>query len=97
MNWLPSSVSIYLCEAPVDMRKGFDGLAALVRNTLGMDPLGGDSFSSSPKETTGSRSYSGTATDTPFSISVWRKAVLSGPVPPRVPRVRRTLPWLRTR
>jgi len=44
MNWLPSSVSIYLCEAPVDMRKGFDGLAAIVRNTLEMDPLGGGLF-----------------------------------------------------
>jgi transposase len=44
MNWLPSSVSIYLCEAPVDMRKGFDGLSAIVRNTLGMDPLAGGLF-----------------------------------------------------
>lgn len=44
MNWLPSSVSIYLCEAPVDMRKGFDGLAAIIRNTLGMDPLAGGLF-----------------------------------------------------
>lgn len=41
MNWLFSSVSIYLRDAPVDMRKGFDALAAIVWNTLGMDPLGG--------------------------------------------------------
>jgi transposase len=41
---LPASVSIYLCDLPVDMRCGFDGLAAIVRNTLGMDPLCGGLF-----------------------------------------------------
>jgi transposase len=41
---LPPSVSIYLCEAPVDMRCGFDGLAAIVRNTLGLNPLSGHLF-----------------------------------------------------
>lgn len=29
---------------PVDMRKGFDGLVALVRNGLGQNPLSGDLF-----------------------------------------------------
>jgi transposase len=29
---------------PVDMRKGFDGLAALVKQTLKEDPLSGDLF-----------------------------------------------------
>lgn len=32
-------VRIYLCTAPTDMRKGFDSLAALVRESLGYDPL----------------------------------------------------------
>ena len=44
MIGLPPSVSIYLCEAPVDMRCGFDGLAAIVRNTLGLNPLSGHLF-----------------------------------------------------
>ncbi len=44
MLGLPPSVSIYLCDAPVDMRCGFDGLAAIVRNTLGLDPLSGGLF-----------------------------------------------------
>ena len=44
MIGLPPSVSIYLCDAPVDMRCGFDGLAAIVRNTLGLDPLCGGLF-----------------------------------------------------
>lgn len=38
------SVRIYLCTAPTDMRKGFDSLAALVRESLGQDPLTGHLF-----------------------------------------------------
>jgi transposase len=30
---------IYLCTQPADMRKGFDSLAALVKDSLGHDPL----------------------------------------------------------
>jgi transposase len=37
-------VRIYLCTAPTDMRKGFDTLAALVRESLGYDPLSGHLF-----------------------------------------------------
>lgn len=37
-------VRIYLCTAPTDMRKGFDTLAALVREALGQDPLTGHLF-----------------------------------------------------
>lgn len=35
---------IYLCTAATDMRKGFDTLAALVREFLGRDPLSGHLF-----------------------------------------------------
>ena len=35
---------IYLCTLPADMRKGFDTLAALVRDFLGHDPLSGHMF-----------------------------------------------------
>jgi transposase len=35
---------IYLARAAADMRKGFNGLAALVRERLGKDPLSGDAF-----------------------------------------------------
>jgi transposase len=38
------AVRIYLCTAPTDMRKGFDSLAALVRESLGHDPLSGHLF-----------------------------------------------------
>jgi transposase len=37
-------VRIYLCTAPTDMRKGFDTLAALVRESLQYDPLSGHLF-----------------------------------------------------
>ena len=37
-------VRIYLCTSPTDMRKGFDTLAALVRESLGHDPLSGHLF-----------------------------------------------------
>ncbi len=35
---------IYLCTSPTDMRKGFDSLAALVREHLRYDPLSGHLF-----------------------------------------------------
>jgi transposase len=35
---------IYLARASADMRKGFNGLSALVRERLGKDPLSGDAF-----------------------------------------------------
>jgi transposase len=38
------SVRIYLSTSPTDMRKGFDSLAALVREALGQDPLTGHLF-----------------------------------------------------
>jgi transposase len=41
---LPPTVRIFLCAAPADMRKSFDGLAALVRSFLDADPLCGHLF-----------------------------------------------------
>lgn len=41
---LPPTVRIFLCAAPADLRKSFDGLAALVRQFLGADPLSGHLF-----------------------------------------------------
>jgi transposase len=44
MLTLPEPVQIYFCTQPTDMRKGFDTLAALVRDRLGYDPLSGHLF-----------------------------------------------------
>ena len=41
---LPSAVRIYLATEPVDLRRGFDGLAAATRSLIGADPLCGHVF-----------------------------------------------------
>jgi transposase len=41
---LSPSVRIWICAQPADLRKSFDGLAALVREWLGADPLSGHIF-----------------------------------------------------
>ncbi len=37
-------VQVWVATSPVDMRKGFDGLAEVVRAFLGHDPLSGSLF-----------------------------------------------------
>ena len=44
MRWHGRRVTVYACAAPTDMRKGFDGLSALVTQGLHSDPLSGDVF-----------------------------------------------------
>ena len=39
-----ASVRVFVATAPVDMRRGMDGLAALVRDALGQDPFSGCVF-----------------------------------------------------
>ena len=41
---LPPSVRIFLCVEVTDMRRGFDGLAAMVSELLKDDPLSGHLF-----------------------------------------------------
>ncbi|MCP4037287.1 MAG: IS66 family insertion sequence element accessory protein TnpB [bacterium] len=41
---LPASVRIFLCLEIADMRRGFDGLAAMVTELLKDDPLSGHMF-----------------------------------------------------
>jgi len=42
MLTLPASVRIYVALDPVDMRKGFDSLAAIAEHQLQLDPIAGD-------------------------------------------------------
>jgi len=44
MIHLPASVRVYLCTAPCDMRRSFDGLHALVTGSLQMDAFAGHLF-----------------------------------------------------
>lgn len=39
-----ADVQVWVATQPVDMRKGFDGLAEVVRTFLGRDPLSGSLF-----------------------------------------------------
>lgn len=41
---LPASVRVFFATAPCDMRRGFDALGAMVRETFGDDPLSGHLF-----------------------------------------------------
>lgn len=41
---LPPTVRIFLASGAADFRNGFDGLAALVRESLGHDPGSGDLY-----------------------------------------------------
>lgn len=38
----PAGVKLFVALDPVDMRKGFNALAAIVQHQLQLDPLGGD-------------------------------------------------------
>ena len=44
MLTLPANVKLYLAEEPVDFRRGFDGLAAIVEHQFGLSPLSGHVF-----------------------------------------------------
>lgn len=41
---LSSSIRIFVCATPTDMRKQFDGLSAIVTHALGQDVMTGDYF-----------------------------------------------------
>lgn len=44
MLTLPASVRIYVAAEAVDLRRGFDGLAAATRSIIGADPMSGHVF-----------------------------------------------------
>ena len=41
---LPSAVRVFICTLPTDMRRGFDALAAMVKQHFAQDPLCGHLF-----------------------------------------------------
>jgi hypothetical protein len=44
MIGLLPTTAIFLATAPTDLRKAYDGLAVLVRQSLGQDPLSGSLY-----------------------------------------------------
>lgn len=41
---LPPGTRIFMAVVPVDMRRSFSGLCAIITETLGANPIGGDLF-----------------------------------------------------
>jgi len=44
MFLIPPTVRVFLCTVPADMRRSFDGLAAMTEHVLREDPLSGHLF-----------------------------------------------------
>lgn len=44
MIWNGRAVRVFAHAAPTDLRKGYDGLSAIVRESLGRDPTSGDLY-----------------------------------------------------
>lgn len=44
MLTLPSAVRVYIAAEPIDLRRGFDGLAAATRELIRQNPLSGHLF-----------------------------------------------------
>jgi transposase len=53
---VPSGARVWLAAGHTDMRKGFDGLALLVQETLKRDPHGGHLFVFRGRRAAGARS-----------------------------------------
>ncbi len=69
---LPPSVRIYLASEPVDLRRGHDGLYAIVRNQWRLDPFQRDTLSARGRgAATGSAIHLGTAAASSSTTSAW--------------------------
>ena len=79
MLTLPPTVQIFLAREPADLRKSFDGLAALVRGALDADPLCGHLFVFRNKRGDRLKSWPGTVTGGPFFTSASSKESSSSP------------------
>ena len=44
MLTFPATIQIFIATEPVDLRKGFEGLSAIVRDVMKQDPLSGHFF-----------------------------------------------------
>ena len=60
MITVPGGVRVLVATAPVDFRKGADGLVALVRERLGHDPFSGTIFIFRSKRADRLKSWPGT-------------------------------------
>lgn len=77
MLGLNPSMRFYLCEGPVDMRKGIFTLAELVRKIMGKEPSTGDIFIFLSKDRRNIKSFIMIQGDTCFIGRSWTKTVSS--------------------
>ena len=75
---LPTS-ALFVATNPVDLRKAFDGLATLVRQSLGQDPLTGSVYVFPIGNGTASRSCSGNPVGFGSATVVLSRAPSGGP------------------
>jgi len=73
MMHLPASVRVYLCTSACDMRRSFDGLHALVTQSMQLDAFGGHLFVFSNRRRDASRSFIGIATALRSGPNGWKK------------------------
>ncbi len=74
-----SAVRVYVAMGATDMRKSYDGLAALVRGEMGQEVLSGQVFVFiAIVSVTGSKCCIGTAARRGCAPSVWRRGGFGG-------------------
>ena len=76
----PSGARVWLAAGHTDMRKGFDGLALMVQETLKRDPHGGHLFVFRGRVADCSRCSGTTARACAFTPSGWSVAASFGPL-----------------
>jgi transposase len=75
---LAPGTKVFLACRPVDLRNGFDGLAAKAQQMIGADPFSGHLFTFAASAVIISRVCIGTAAGCACSPSDWRRAALCG-------------------
>lgn len=75
---LAPGTKVFLACRPIDLRAGFNGLAAKVQQVIGQNPFDGSLFIFRGKRGTILRQFTGMAAACGCSPSGWRRAVSSG-------------------
>ena len=73
MMHLPASVRVYLCASACDMRKSFDGLHALVTQSMELDAFAGHLFVFANRRRDRIKIPTGIATGSRSGPSDWKK------------------------
>ncbi len=75
---VPGGSHVWLATGVTDMRKGFDGLAALVQDHLRHNPFSGQAFVFRGRQGRLIKVLCGTGKASAYLLSGWRRDVLCG-------------------